>query len=145
MISKVVVVDAALIIKAILPNPESAVCLAVLKRIEDAQLVAPALWIYEITSTFSKAVHFEQITLAEGQAALKQALSLGVQIIPPDETQAALAYNWTITLKRAAAYDSFYLAIAEALGAEFWTADQSLFRSLEGRGLAWLHWCGEVQ
>lgn len=55
-----------------------------------------------------------------------------------------LAYQWTLKLKQGAAYDSFYLAIAEALEADFWTADRKLFQSLEGERLSWLHWSGEV-
>jgi hypothetical protein len=57
---------------------------------------------------------------------LHQVLALGVQIILPDETQAYLAFAQTLALKRAAAYASFYLVFAEALKAEFWTADRRL-------------------
>ncbi len=142
MPDKIAIVDASLVVKAILPNPEEAACRAVLERLWGAQLVAPALWVYEITSTFARAVHFEQLTEDEGRAAINQAFALGIQFILPDETQSLLAYQWTLKLNRAAAYDSFYLAIAEALEAEFWTADQRLFRSLEPEGLKWLHWSG---
>ncbi len=144
MTDRIAIIDASLVIKAILPNEEHAACQAVLAQLTDIQLAAPALWVYEVTSTFAKAVHFGQITKEEGQLALHQALTLGVQIIPPDEAQSLLAYQWTLKLKRAAAYDSFYLAIAEALEAEFWTADQKLFRSLEAERLRWLHWSGEL-
>ena len=145
MASNIAIIDANLVIKAILPNPENAGCQAVLEHLNGVQLAAPALWVYEVTSTFAKAVHFGQITGEEGSTALHQALALGVQIIIPDETQCLLAYQWTLKLKLAAAYDSFYLAIAEALEADFWTADQRLFRSLELQKLKWLHWIGEVQ
>ena len=144
MPDKIAIIDASLVVKAILPNPEDAVCRAVLGRLQGVQLVAPALWVYEITSTFAKAVRFSQLTGEEGRAALNQAFALGVQIIFPDETQSLLAYQWTLKLNRAAAYDSFYLAIAEALDADFWTADQWLFRSLEAERLKWLHWSGEL-
>jgi predicted nucleic acid-binding protein len=141
---KIAIIDASLVVKAILPNPEDTVCRAVLGRLQGIQLVVPALWVYEITSTFAKAVHFSQLTEEEGRAALNQAFALGVQIIFPDETQSLLAYQWTLKLNRAAAYDSFYLAIAETLEAEFWTADQRLFRSQEPERLKWLHWSGEL-
>lgn len=142
MPDKIAIIDASLVVKAILPNPENTACREVLSRLDGVQLAAPALWVYEITSTFAKAVHFGQLTEEEGRAALIQAFALGVQIIFPDETQSLLAYQWTLKLNRAAAYDSFYLAIAEALEAEFWTADQRLFRSLEAQGLKWMHWSG---
>jgi predicted nucleic acid-binding protein len=145
MTSNLAIIDASLIIKAILPNTDQAACQAVLANLHDAQLAAPALWVYEITSTFTKAVHFGHITSEEGSAAIRQALALGVQIIIPDETQSLLAYQWTLQLKRSAAYDSFYLAIAEALGADFWTADHRLVRLLETQRPKWLHWTGELQ
>jgi predicted nucleic acid-binding protein len=145
MTGELAIIDASLVVKAILPNAENAACRAVLADLQPKKLAAPALWVYEITSTFAKAVHFGQITGEEGSAAIHQAMSLGVQIIIPDETQSLLAYQWTLQLKRAAAYDSFYLAIAEALEAEFWTADQRLVRSLESHKPKWLHWIGEMQ
>jgi predicted nucleic acid-binding protein len=37
-----------------------------------------------------------------------------------------------------AAYDAHYLAVAEALGAPFWTTDQRLFNSVQ-TGLSWVH------
>lgn len=142
--AKLAVIDASLVVKVLLPNPELAACQAVLRRLDGVQLAAPALWAHEITSTFAKAVHFGQITPEEGSQAIRQALALDVNFLPPDEAQSLLAYEWTLKLKRAAAYDCFYLAIAEALEAEFWTADQRLFRALEGEKPAWLHWSGEI-
>jgi predicted nucleic acid-binding protein len=143
MASNLTIVDASLVIKAILPNPEFRACQSVLTRLQHSQLVAPALWVYEITSSFAKAVHFKQITEEEGRSAIRQALALGIQVILPDETQSLLAYAWTLKLHRASAYDSFYLAIAEALEAELWTADRHLFSSLESSNFEWLHWIGE--
>jgi predicted nucleic acid-binding protein len=139
MTSEMVVIDASLVIKAILPNPELARCQAVLVHLQNRRLVAPALWVYEITSTLAKAVHFEQLTASEARAALHQAMSLGVQIILPDEIQAHLAFDQTLQLKRAAAYDSFYLATANALESDYWTADRRLVNSFQGKKPAWLH------
>jgi predicted nucleic acid-binding protein len=39
-------------------------------------------------------------------------------------------------LKRAAAYDSFYLALAETLRSELWTADKRL---VNAAGVSWVH------
>lgn len=138
------IVDASLVIKAILPNPEATRCREVLNHLQGKQLVAPALWMYEITSTLAKAIHFEQLTDEEGQAALRQALALGVQMILPDDTQCQMAYDQTRKLKRASAYDSFYLVAANALNADFWTADRRLFRSFQGKHPQWLHCVDEI-
>ena len=107
-------------------------------------MVVSALWVYEVTSTLAKAVHFKQLTMEECQAAPHQVLELDVQIVPPDEAQSALALDWTLRLKRASAYDSFYLAIADALEAPFWTADQRLVNVMQGQKVDWLHWIGEL-
>ncbi|MFH1927834.1 MAG: type II toxin-antitoxin system VapC family toxin, partial [Chloroflexota bacterium] len=77
-----------------------------------------------------------QITSAEGQQALALAQRLDVQLFPPDEAQTTLAFDWTMRLKRAAAYDSFYLALAEALRSELWTADKRLSNAA---GVSWTH------
>jgi predicted nucleic acid-binding protein len=143
--SPLVVVDSSLVLKAVLPNPDLERCQAVLALIEERQLLAPALWIYEIVSALTKAVHFGSLTPAEGKAALHQSLALGVQVILPDETQAALAYEGTLALKRAAAYDSFYLVVAEALNADFWTADRRLAGALAASRPSWLHTIDEIE
>lgn len=38
------------------------------------------------------------------------------------------------------AYDAAFLAIAEAEGAEFWTADRKLAVAAKGLGLDWVHY-----
>ena len=138
------VIDASLVLKALLPNPQMERCQAVLADLRGAQLAAPALWVYEVTSTLTKAVHFKQLTVEECKAALRQALELDVQLFAPDEAQSNLAMDWTLRLKRAAAYDSFYLAIAETLDAPLWTADQRLINIFQEQKPNWLHWIGEV-
>ncbi len=50
-----------------------------------------------------------------------------------------LAFDWTVRLNQAAAYDSFYLALAEALRCELWTADQHLYDAV---GQPWVRWVG---
>jgi predicted nucleic acid-binding protein len=144
MNDSLVVIDASLIMKALLPTTETALCKAVLAHLQGAQFAVPTLWVYEVTSTLAKAVHFRQLTLDESKTVFRETLELGVQIIAPDELQSLLALDWTIRLKHAAAYDSFYLAIAEILEAPFWTADRRLFNSFQNDKPVWLHWIGEM-
>ena len=144
MNEQLAVVDASLVIKAILPNPDLARCQTALGRLQGKQLAVPALWVYEVTSTLAKAVHFQQLTEKESKAVLRQALSLDVQILPPDESQSVAALEWSLRLKRASAYDSFYLAIADGLQAPLWTADQHLVNAFQHQRPGWLHWVGEI-
>jgi predicted nucleic acid-binding protein len=144
MANELAVIDASVVIKALLPNPDLERCQFVLDHLQNRRLIAPALWVYEITSALIKAVHFKELTALEARSALHQAISLGVQVILPDEIQAHLAFDQTLQLKRAAAYDSFYLVTADALEADFWTADRRLINSFSGEKPAWLHSIDEV-
>lgn len=136
--SKYLVIDASFAFNLILPGPRQKSCQTLVTQwYRDGHLLcAPTLWLYEITSALCKGVHFGQITRAEGQQTLLLAQKLGVQLFPPDDAQTALAFNWTMQLKRAAAYDSFYLALAKTLSTDLWTADKRL---VNAAGVSWVH------
>jgi predicted nucleic acid-binding protein len=139
-----VIIDASVAIKAILPNPLQGHCRALVQTFAEVQPVAPALWAYETVSAISKAVHFEQLTEDEGRQTLEKVAMLGIQLFVPDIEQNRIAFDWTLRLKRASAYDSFYLALAQALECDFWTADKRLYNALGDAQLEWLHWIEEL-
>ncbi len=122
------IIDASFALWLLLPGPYQEECQSLVTRwqMKKRQLCAPTLWIYEITSALSKGVYLGQIDRSEGQQALTLAQQLGVQIFPPDGLQTKLAFDWTMKLQRASAYDSFYLALAQTLRGELWTADKRL-------------------
>lgn len=121
-------IDAGIAFKLIAPHPgqQRFVELMTQWRQADYQLCAPTLWAYELTSAFTKMAHFGHLSPANGREGLQLAYQLGVHLIAPDEAQAFKAYAWTERLGRAAAYDSFYLALAESLGCDLWTVDKRL-------------------
>ncbi len=135
------VIDASVAVKAVLPNPMRENCVALLVRLADYEILAPALWAYEVTSALTRAVHQGDLTEAEGRRALARVNDLGVHLVTPDENQQRQAFDWTLRLKRAAAYDSFYLALAEGLGCELWTADRRLASAVSE---PWLRWVEEA-
>ena len=141
MANSPVVIDASVAIKAVLPNLLQAQCQALLVHLSSDELVAPGLWIYETTSALSKAVFLGDITAEEGRIALSQIDSLGVQIPPMEIGQSFQAFEWTLRLKRAAAYDSFYLVLAESLSCDLWTADRRLKNAVS---LPWVRWVEEI-
>ncbi len=99
------------------------------------QLCAPTLWAYELTSAFTKMVHFKQLSEVNAHRALKLAFQLGVELVTPDLDLVTKAFTWTRQLNRAAAYDSFYLALAKERKCELWTADQRL---VNAANLSWV-------
>lgn len=139
-----VIIDASVAIKAILPNPLQENCRALVQTFAEIQPIAPALWVYETTSAISKAVFFEQLTESEGRQALEQVDALKMKLFVPDIEQNQIAFDWTLRLKRASAYDSFYLALAHELECDFWTADKRLFNALKDARFDWLRWIEEL-
>jgi predicted nucleic acid-binding protein len=51
-----------------------------------------------------------------------------------------LAFDWTRRLRRAAAYDSYYLALADLLKCDLWTADQHL---VDAAAVPWVRLVGD--
>jgi predicted nucleic acid-binding protein len=137
-----VVIDASVALKLVLPNPLRERCRDTVTWLKDEgfELVVPALWAYETTSTLCKAVHFEQLTPDEGRRILAQLDELDIRIVAPGPQHNRQAFERTLQLKRASAYDSYYLALAETLRCDLWTADRRLFNAVN---LPWVHWVGD--
>jgi predicted nucleic acid-binding protein len=144
MTSDLVVIDASTAVKAVLPNPLQKYCLALVQTFADVQPAAPALWAYETTSAIAKAVHFDAITEKEALQALEKLDGMGVHLYVADVEQNRAVFEWTLRLKRASAYDSYYLVLTQMLECSFWTADKRLFHALEQAHMDWVHWIEEL-
>lgn len=73
-------------------------------------------------------------------AAIEAVLDLDVEFVRPDKALALQANKWRAKLNRGAAYDSFYVALAERLQCDLWTADKKLVNVV---GEPWV-WYGGV-
>jgi len=138
------VIDANFAIKTALPGPLQTPLRSTLTqwRQDGDTTYVPALWRYETTSTLTKLIHFKALTEAEAIRALNLISALEVELIPPDSNQTQKAFNWTLRLRRAAAYDSFYLALAETTSDGLWTADERLY-NVTKLLVPWVHWVGD--
>jgi predicted nucleic acid-binding protein len=145
MTSTFIVLDASAAVKAILPNPLQVHCLALVQTFAEVQPAAPALWAHETTSVIAKAVHFGEITVGEARQSLEKLEVLGVRLFVADANQNRAAFDWALKLKRASAYDSYYLVLAQTLECDFWTADKRLFNAFKDSQLEWLHWIEEMK
>jgi len=130
--SNTIVVDASLVYRLVIDHPTQKIVQAHFQEwlAQEIRLIAPSLWIHEITSAITKAVHFKLVDSEDGKKALNQALTLNIEIATADESLAEAAFSWTLQLGRARAYDSFYLALADAHNAPLWTADGKLVRAV---------------
>ena len=130
-------IDAGIAFKLITPHPRQQVYIDLIAEWRQAgyQLCAPTLWVYEVTSVFTKMARFGQLSTKASHEGVRLANQLGVQLVAPDDAQRIKAMYWTERLQRAAAYDSFYLAVAETLGCELWTTDKKLVNAV---GQSWV-------
>ena len=105
------------------------------------RLFAPTIWRYELTSIITKAIHFQQMSERLARRTLQLAGALDIQLVYPDDQLVTQAFDWTLRLKRAAAYDSFYLALAQRLDCELWTVDRKLARAAS---VTWVRYVGNA-
>lgn len=104
---------------------------------DNCEFVAPILFGYEVANAFHRAAKAGQITPKEAQNLLETSLSLGINFYSDDELHMQ-ALKIAQRLHLSASYDAHYLALAERLGVEFWTADQRLFNSVRA-SLSWVN------
>jgi predicted nucleic acid-binding protein len=130
--TKYLVVDASFAIRLVTPHPQRDFFknLADQWLAEGIILTAPSLWLYEVTSVTTKLVRLGEFTNLQGRNLLKLLENMGIELFEMDEFLVEKAFDWTVQLNRAAAYDSFYLALAEKLNCDFWTADQRLVNAV---------------
>jgi len=98
------------------------------QRVDKEQITpcAPRLWLSETTSAIRFWLSQKEITSEEAEEALRTIHGLRVEIINEDEELSLRALDLAGKLGQSKAYDAFYLALAEKLVAEFWTADERL-------------------
>lgn len=98
---------------------------------EQRQIVAPSLFRYEITNAFYRYQRAGMRSADITERALTLALSLPIQFrdVPEIHRQ---ALRIAARFRLPAAYDAHYVALAEQLECELWTADQRLFNTVGG-------------
>ena len=102
---------------------------------------APKLLEYEISNSVRKAVRRGRIDISDAPGRLRLFDTFQIKLLDATVHHEALAIALRFNLP--AAYDAHYVALAERLGCEFWTADQRL-RNLLGGALPGVRWLGSV-
>lgn len=128
-------VDASLVLTLLLPDDRtpSAEYRWQTWAEDDTDIVAPPLFFSEVISVLREGVHHRRISPDRGDGLFREFLELGVQTVTPDGLYDRV---WRLAKPRnlARAYDAHYLAVADALGCELWTADRRLFGTV---GVSW--------
>ena len=112
--------------------------------IAKTNLCAPTFWLNEITSALHKIYMRGMIDEKRAKNALEAAFALGIELVNEDPELCRKAFEWATRLSQLPAYDCFYLALAEQLGSDFWTADERLANRAHQLGANWVHWIGEA-
>jgi len=135
------VIDANIAIWAVVPEVARGDAVGLLERLrgDGARLVAPTLWLAECTSTIRSLAFLGVLATSRAKGALENLLALEVEMQPIERPLCLAAFAWAERLNQRRASDGFYLAVAEGLGTELWTADQRLARSAQAAGASWVH------
>jgi predicted nucleic acid-binding protein len=124
-------VDANLVVRLI-ADPADTVVRQLWEEWGDArrQVAAPTLLYYEVTNALYRYQQMGLMSESAVRVALEAALALPLDLHGEDNL-----HQHAVDLARRfllpAAYDAHYLALAERLGAEFWTADGPLARTVQ--------------
>ena len=141
--SEFVVVDASLAFKWLVEeeNSERATTLARLWDDEGSQPAAPPLMPFEVVNALHRRVLRGELTVGVAADLMQDLMSFGIAFhSTPNLHSRALAL--ASQLDQGAAYDAHYLALAESLGCEVWTADQRFYRAASS-SVDYVRWIGE--
>lgn len=137
-----VVSDSGILIASVLREPLTNHAQELLKhwRENTVQISAPYLLQYEIVAAIRKNAYRRLITDIEANDMRDRLLGIPVRLFF-DTDLLRRAYELSEQLHRPTAYDAQYLAVAERLECDFWTADEKLYNAAAGQ-LAWVRWLG---
>jgi len=133
MASSTICVDASVAAKWLLPEGDRQRALALRSDVlrSGGRIVAPDHLIPEVTSAIYKKCQVGQIRMELGRLLVAGAGQLAVDAVTVPhlplrafEIAAKFQLKWI--------YDAFYVALAEIIGCELWTADEALHAAVRG-------------
>lgn len=144
MNSSSVVVDASFLIKICIPEHMSAEARTIRAGWTASAVIrlAPSLIDYEIVSALNKKFLIGELSATESEEALALALEEPLQAIDTNDLHLS-AMRIAQRLGLRSTYDAHYLAVAEKLDCEFWTADERLYNAVRDR-FPLIRWVGSA-
>jgi predicted nucleic acid-binding protein len=140
-----VVIDTSLAVKWIVPENHQAEALSLVAGwvADGTDVIVPSWFSCELANVLFQRMRRGDMTLADAQLAFG-AIFARVSVREPDPAVALRALEVTDNLGLCASYDAHYLALAEYLGVELWTADDHFWNAAKG-GFPWMRWVGQAQ
>ena len=128
--SDFVVVDASLAFKWLVREEYTDNALAILREWhdEDVTPVAPYLLPFEVSNALHKRVTRGELSVEGAVDLIGTLLTSQIELHQPWNLHGK-ALEIASQFGQAASYDAHYLALAESLGCELWTADEKFFRA----------------
>jgi predicted nucleic acid-binding protein len=135
-----VVADSGVLLSNVLQETHSAKAEALSRswHAQGIQLAAPSLIRYEFVAVVRKYVYRGTLTPDSAVKVCDLLLSKPIRLMF-DDALLRRGYELATQFNRPTAYDTQYLAVAERLQCEFWTADEKLFNTIK-QDLTWAHW-----
>jgi predicted nucleic acid-binding protein len=132
--SSQICIDASVALQWILPSPQSQTADSLLQKWDDAdiQIISAPLLDIDTTAIIRKLMQMKLLLPQQGEQAFQIYRQMGIDIVShPALTQTA----WDLIGKYDQAHisDLHYLALAELVDADFWTANRHLFSNLKGK------------
>jgi len=138
-----VCIDASLAIKLLVQESYSAQVASLWQSWTEngTERIAPAFFPVEVASAIRRKCVRKQLTEEETEEAFDIFTRLSFTVLMPE---ALLKEAWDMTreLEFPTLYDTAYLALSKICNCEFWTADEALVNSLQGK-LPWVRWIGD--
>lgn len=103
----------------------------------DARIVAPSLLYYEVTNGLYRYQKAGILPSEAVEKALTAALMLPIELVSNSDLHVR-AKNLAVKFNLPATYDAHYLALAEWMGIELWTADTKLINTLKPFKFDWV-------
>ncbi|MCY3942211.1 MAG: type II toxin-antitoxin system VapC family toxin [Gemmatimonadetes bacterium] len=128
--ANVVVVDTSIAFKLLVPEPDSHIADEIWSTwmAYGVRIAVPAVFVAELSNAMHRSIAEGETTLERGIAGLLEMLEMDLEVhdMTPLTRRALQLAN---LIEQGAVYDSFYLALAERLDCDLWTADNRFHRA----------------
>ena len=141
--SGTVVVDASLAVKWLIEEDDSDKAHDILQDwvAQDITRIAPYLMPFEVANALHRRVVRGELNVGDSARMIARLLDSQLELHHPPGLHAR-ALQIASELKQGAAYDAHYLALAEVVGCDLWTADERFYRAT-GPSIQNVRWLGE--